>query len=149
MFYNAMRKKGWDPKEEDMAAVVAIHNVVNERAWAQVMAWERLHERECASPRLVRFEGKPSEPTPMARMRELLGYKPPFDRHDWVVDRCGVEVTYLIDFYNGEPQKHGPPSMFIDARPNITSLSTLIDRTLMPFYRATGIVRDRANGQVG
>jgi hypothetical protein len=23
----------------------------------------------------------------------------PFDRHDWVVDRCGQEVRYVIDFY--------------------------------------------------
>jgi hypothetical protein len=26
MFYNAMRRKGWTPSEDDMAAVVAIHN---------------------------------------------------------------------------------------------------------------------------
>mmetsp|Transcript_22734 Transcript_22734/g.76349 ORF Transcript_22734/g.76349 Transcript_22734/m.76349 type:complete len:210 (+) Transcript_22734:538-1167(+) len=142
MFYNAMRRKGWTPREEDMAAVVAIHNAVNERAWAQVLAWERLHERECPNPRLARFQGKPTEPSPRARVRQLLGFKPPFDRHDWVVDRCGQEVTYLIDFYNGSaPAPGGPPAMFIDARPNITSVSTLVDRTMMPFYRWAGIVK--------
>jgi len=26
MFYNAMRRKGWTPSEDDMTAVVAIHN---------------------------------------------------------------------------------------------------------------------------
>lgn len=26
MFYNAMKRKGWTPAEDDMAAVVAIHN---------------------------------------------------------------------------------------------------------------------------
>jgi hypothetical protein len=26
MFYNAMKRKGWSPAEDDMAAVVAIHN---------------------------------------------------------------------------------------------------------------------------
>ena len=41
MFYNAMRRKGWDPDERDMAAVVSIHNTVNERAWAQVLVWEK------------------------------------------------------------------------------------------------------------
>ena len=25
----------------------------------------------------------------------------PFDRHDWLVDRCGREVRYIIDFYDG------------------------------------------------
>jgi cytochrome c heme-lyase len=43
MFYNAMRKKGWDPREEDMETVVAIHNNVNEKTWRKVLAWESLH----------------------------------------------------------------------------------------------------------
>jgi len=45
MFYNAMRRKGWDPREEDMTTVVGIHNAVNERTWNQVLEWERLHQR--------------------------------------------------------------------------------------------------------
>ena len=40
MFYNAMKRKGWDAKEEDMPAIVAIHNGVNERAWHQVCQYE-------------------------------------------------------------------------------------------------------------
>lgn len=36
MFYNAMKRKGWDAREEDMPQVVAIHNTVNERAWREV-----------------------------------------------------------------------------------------------------------------
>ena len=35
-FYNAMKRKGYSPHEEEMNAVVAIHNAVNERAWAEV-----------------------------------------------------------------------------------------------------------------
>lgn len=147
MFFNAMRRKGWDPSVEDMAAVVQIHNAVNERAWYHVLAWERLHERTCDQPRLVRFQGKPSEPTPKARVMELLGYAPPFDRHDWTINRCGKEVTYLIDFYRGA-SKDGTPSFHIDARPAITSLSTLIDRAMMPIYRAVGVVRDGNRGRV-
>lgn len=23
----------------------------------------------------------------------------PFDRHDWIIDRCGKEVRYVIDYY--------------------------------------------------
>lgn len=40
MFFNAMKRKGWDAKEEDMSAIVAIHNGVNERAWYQVCRYE-------------------------------------------------------------------------------------------------------------
>lgn len=46
MFYNAMKRKGWDPKEQDMTSVVSIHNTVNERCWLQVLAWEALHADE-------------------------------------------------------------------------------------------------------
>ena len=31
MFFNAMRRKGYQPREEEMRTVVAIHNTVNER----------------------------------------------------------------------------------------------------------------------
>ena len=31
MFYNAMRKKGYEPREEDMRTVVAIHNAGNRK----------------------------------------------------------------------------------------------------------------------
>jgi len=36
MFFNAMRRKGFSPKEEDMRIVVAIHNTVNEKVTAQM-----------------------------------------------------------------------------------------------------------------
>lgn len=83
----------------DMRAVVAIHNTVNERVWHQIMEWETLHP-ECTEPRkLLRFQGNAEDPTLKARLRTLVGYNPPFDRHDWVLQRCGKEVKYLIDFY--------------------------------------------------
>ena len=28
-------------------------------------------------------------------------YELPFDRHDWIVDRCGKHVRYVIDYYDG------------------------------------------------
>jgi cytochrome c heme-lyase len=40
----------------------------------------------------VRFLGRPQDYSPKARLLNLLGYKLPFDRHDWVVDRCGTEA---------------------------------------------------------
>ena len=136
MFYNAMRRKGYAPREQEMDAVVAIHNSVNERAWSQVLAWERVLHPQCAAGlQLLRFEGKPDQPTPKARLRSLAGYMPPFDRHDWVVSRCGEEVTYLIDFYNGKPTPAKPVSMHIDARPAADDIQGAWDRLRMPFVR--------------
>ena len=41
MFFNAMKRKNWDPKAEDMRMVVPIHNAVNERAWKEILDWEK------------------------------------------------------------------------------------------------------------
>ena len=42
-FYNAMKKKGWEPRAEEMSAVVSVHNTINERTWREVMDYEQLH----------------------------------------------------------------------------------------------------------
>ena len=55
-----------------MHAVVGIHNAVNERAWQEVLTWERLHASECANPRLKRFTGRPSDLSPKARLLNFL-----------------------------------------------------------------------------
>jgi cytochrome c heme-lyase len=46
----------------------------------------------------------------------LSRYTPPFDRHDWIVDRCGTRVRYVIDFYTGRSSQSGV-SFYLDARP--------------------------------
>jgi len=55
-------------------------------------------------------------------MYTLLGYHAPFDRHDWVIDRCGKQVEYVIDFYSGkqDPSKPGIPSFYLDVRPKVS-----------------------------
>lgn len=75
MFFNAMKRKGWDAKEEDMHSVVSIHNSVNERAWQQVCQYEALHSG--GKPKLVRFMGRPQDYSPKARLLNVLGYKLP------------------------------------------------------------------------
>jgi cytochrome c heme-lyase len=135
-FYNAMKRKGWQPREEDMKIVVSIHNHVNDRAWSHVMRYEELHAGECECPRLKRFMGKPKELSPKATLRSYLGYALPFDRHDWIVDRCGKEVRYIIDFYQGPPPPQGSGaavSMFLDARPALDSWEALADRVRLQF----------------
>ena len=61
----------------------------------------------------------------------LQGYKMPFDRHDWVVDRCGEEVRYVIDFYNGVPAPGMPIAMHVDVRPALDSFQAALDRLRM------------------
>lgn len=59
--------------------------------------------------------------SPKARINTFLGYQAPFDRHDWVVDRCGKEIEYIIDFYAGRPTDGGKLSFYLDVRPKLNS----------------------------
>ncbi|KAH9260764.1 hypothetical protein BASA81_001231 [Batrachochytrium salamandrivorans] len=134
-FFNAMKRKGFDAKEEDMVTVVAIHNAVNERTWREVLKWEtRYHAQHCPEPRLLKFLGRPTDKSPKARfLTTFLGYVEPFDRHDWTVDRCGEEVRYVVDFYRGKISANdGTPIAFhVDARPALDNFSAVKDRVRM------------------
>ena len=95
----------------------------------------------------MRFVGRPQDYSPKARLLNLLGYKLPFDRHDWVVDRDGrqarpasllrsatadaSQVRYVIDFYNAAPVDGKPVAMHLDVRPALDSPSALGDRLRM------------------
>lgn len=121
MFFNAMQRKGHEANPSDMDSIVPIHNAVNERAWQQIKDWEKGWGSErCGGPKLVSFAGDSKALTPKARWNSLLGYAKPFDRHDWVVDRCGKKVDYVIDFYKG--RDNGIPlSFYLDVRPKVNS----------------------------
>ncbi|KAF2642411.1 cytochrome c and c1 heme-lyase [Massarina eburnea CBS 473.64] len=124
MFFDAMKRKAYNPEQADMRTIVPIHNAVNERAWMEIKAWEKGRGSEsCGGPRLESFSGLSTSLTPRARWNTLLGYKPPFDRHDWIVDRCGTKVEYVIDFYAGKDE--GRPgkelNFFLDVRPKLNS----------------------------
>uniref|UniRef100_A0A672KDM0 Holocytochrome c-type synthase n=1 Tax=Sinocyclocheilus grahami TaxID=75366 RepID=A0A672KDM0_SINGR len=78
---------------------------------------------ECpCGPSLRRFGGKAKEFSPRARIRHWMGYELPFDRHDWIVDRCGKEVRYVIDYYDGDINKDTYQFSILDVRPAIDSL---------------------------
>ncbi|ORY95294.1 cytochrome c/c1 heme-lyase [Syncephalastrum racemosum] len=138
MFFNAMRRKNWNPEERDMSVVVPIHNAVNEQAWVKILEWEKLHTTQCNQPKLVKFQGRPKDITPKARLRSWFGYALPFDRHDWTVDRCGERVTYVIDFYTGkrDPRRPEAVSFYLDVRPAFTP-SGVWDRMRMAFKEFT------------
>ncbi|CAG9833971.1 unnamed protein product [Diabrotica balteata] len=122
MFWNAMLRKGWkwrddDIKQGDMDNIIKIHNANNEQAWQEVLKWEALHANECRDPRLKSFGGKAQDYSPRARIRHLLGYELPFDRHDWIVDRCGKDVRYVIDYYDGGDCDDKYRFALLDVRP--------------------------------
>jgi cytochrome c heme-lyase len=70
-YYNAMRKKGYNPQEGDVSVILAIHNMVNERGWSQIKEWEGL--RGCDEPKLKRFMGRPTDISPKAHLLHFLG----------------------------------------------------------------------------
>ena len=94
--YNAMLRKGHDDTPEDaVESMVAVHNFLNEGAWAEIEGWEarfskglgngwqicrrgeenyhEMPEWKGDRPRLMRFMGRPGELTPKVWMMSLLG----------------------------------------------------------------------------
>ncbi|KAA8649129.1 hypothetical protein EYZ11_000661 [Aspergillus tanneri] len=151
-FFEALMRKGNTPGSTSsaselatsVASIIPIHNAVNERAWQQILEWEKQAPRsdpgskKCGGPRLYSFRGLGTESqfvSPRARMNSLMGYQLPFDRHDWVVERCGGErIEYVIDFYQGKTSggnrssgglaaNAGPGklSFYLDVRPKLNS----------------------------
>lgn len=198
--YNAMLRKGYtDTPIDAVESMVAVHNFLNEGAWAEIVEWEQMFapglrhgwkacsrgegyiafqraKREAMAaaaasspsvqhqqppplpePKLVRFQGRPKEPTPKARILSLLGTvfpdsfgsNPPFDRHDWYVSRpdpngsgSSREVRYVIDYYGGGVQETGEPVFYLDIRPALDSPTAVAERTIRwggdLWWRASG-----------
>ncbi|XP_054725862.1 holocytochrome c-type synthase [Anastrepha obliqua] len=140
MFWNAMLRKGWrwkneDVSQKDMGDIIFIHNANNEQAWKEVLKWEALHAKECGNPRLKSFGGKAADYSPRARIRSWLGYELPFDRHDWIVDRCGKDVRYVIDYYDGGIVDKDYKFAILDVRPAMDSVDNVWDRMRVAYMR--------------
>lgn len=159
MFWNAMIRKGWNWKEKysgkdekesplgptDMSEIIKIHNANNEAAWEEILKWElAFHAKECpAGPKLKKFGGRASDYTPRARIRSWMGYELPFDRHDWVVDRCGQDVRYIIDYYDSQGSiKPDYKFAILDVRPAIDSVGNVWDRMRVAWWRWTSSYRN-------
>ncbi|KAF8228948.1 cytochrome c and c1 heme-lyase [Tricholoma matsutake] len=136
-FFAAMARKNHNPQPTDMKTIVPIHNAVNERAWAEIMKWEAGRGGEaCGGVKLVNFKGRPNERSLRARWKVLLGYSPPFDRHDWVVDRCGIQTRYIIDFYTGHiPAPSSNLSFYLDVRPALDNWESVKMRAENFWYK--------------
>lgn len=140
MFWNAMLRKGWrwgpdDIKQEDMDHIIKIHNANNEHAWQEVLKWEALHAAQCGNPMLKSFGGKAKEFSPRARIRGWMGFELPFDRHDWIIDRCGKEVRYVIDYYDGDLEPGSHRFAKLDVRPALDSPEAVWDRMKVAWWR--------------
>ncbi|KAK4570270.1 holocytochrome c synthase [Recurvomyces mirabilis] len=182
--YNAMLRKGYtDTPAEHVESMVAVHNFLNEGAWEEIKGWEQRFSRglsagweACrrgeegaiveamrrvrrgevdAEPKLLRFMGRPNEPTPKARMLGFMAWlypsqfpdNPPFDRHDWFVQRQhsngqSREVRYVIDYYSGPPEPTGEPVFFLDVRPAVDGPTAACERMVRwggdVWYKASG-----------
>lgn len=137
-FYHALLRKNKDPDAEAMEAVVKVHNVTNERTWNQVLEWERLHAKQCATPGLIRFVGRSTDLSWGAWYSKFLSYRGvPFDRHDWYVDRCGQKtVRYVIDYYDDPlAAENDDLQITVETRPAIDSLGAFIDRLRRPGWQ--------------
>lgn len=151
MFWNAMLRKGWrwdndsdtggdgrGISSQDMTNIIKIHNVNNELAWREVLKWEMsLHRQECPTgPQLQSFGGRAKDFSPRARIRHWMGYELPFDRHDWIIDRCGKQVRYVIDYYDGDLNSQGKFAL-LDVRPAMDSVESIWDRMKVCWWRWT------------
>lgn len=165
MFWNAMIRKGWNWKDhvegkdphiegkfhdKDMSQIIKIHNANNESAWIEVLKWERaLHSRDCPiGPKLKKFSGDAKNFTPRARIRHWLGYELPFDRHDWIVDRCGTDVRYIIDYYEGDLDNNTGNFALLDVRPAMDRFGNIWDRMRVAWTRWTTSVFSKPQPQI-
>ncbi|TCD67595.1 holocytochrome c synthase [Steccherinum ochraceum] len=136
-FYNALVRKGWETPEEHVETMVQIHNFLNEKAWLEILKWEK-KENPVEELQLTRFRGRPGEISPKARFWLFAGWmlpsrfnnEPPFDRHDWIVKRksSGEEVRYVIDYYSAPPEPDGSPVFSLDVRPALDSFGSIKQR---------------------
>nr|OQO19558.1 hypothetical protein B0A51_11664 [Rachicladosporium sp. CCFEE 5018] len=116
--------------------------------------WRRGADDE-EEPSLLRFMGRPGDMTPKARMLAFMAKvypsqfpnNPPFDRHDWFVERrtrAGEkrEVRYVIDYYSGPPEPTGEPVFYLDVRPAVDGPTAAVERAMRwggdVWYRASG-----------
>lgn len=163
--------------------MVAVHNFLNEGAWAEIVEWERRFGQglfrgwgQCRygeegsqtgamilpsgsptteQPKLLRFMGRSEDFTPKARMLQVMGWMypakyggpPPFDRHDWFIERQlpsghTKEVRYVIDYYSAPPEPTGEPVFYLDIRPALDRPSAAAERMIRwgrdVWWRASG-----------
>jgi len=133
--YRSLKRKNKPIAYSDALDVAAVHAMVTSSTWDAIMEYEELHSSSCESPKLARFHGMDGIYSVKAKLRHYLLRQPwPYDRHDWVVNRCGEEVRYIIDYYSYPCE--GDEEMYtIDARPAPSNLGNIFDRVRLGFRK--------------
>lgn len=156
MFYTALWRKGKPVAASSISDMLFIHNQLNEAVWGEIVVREQFLRPNAPPPRLKRFLGRPEDWSPRAWWHvRVRGGQPPFDRHDWIVERIdgesrvhdhpgegvgsklqprGEEVRYVIDYYAGHPED-GQATFNVDIRPAIDGPRSLLDRFKLMFWR--------------
>ena len=129
-------------------------NAAKQREWMNRVKGKTRPE-ELSEPKLLRFMGRPSDLTPKARMQALCAWldpakydgTPPFDRHDWYVERQlpsghTKEVRYVIDYYSDPSGMEAEPVFYLDVRPAVDGPTAACERMIRwsgdVWYRASG-----------
>ena len=76
----------------------------------------------------------------------IYRYELPFDRHDWIVDRCGKEVRYIIDYYDGGKVSDNYRFTLLDVRPALDSFGAFFDRMKVATLRWRVELSDKVFG---
>lgn len=82
---------------------------------------------------------------PVFLIYEIFSYSAPFDRHDWIVDRCGMRMRYVIDFYTGRNSSSGP-SFYLDVRPALDNWEGVKMRVQHCWQRWMGVFAVPSSG---
>jgi cytochrome c heme-lyase len=155
---------------QDIESVVAIHNNMNEKTWYKILQWESIvHNKPIdeIQPKLLKFQGRPMDLSPKAAIKYyLFGHPLPYDRHDWIVERNNgtSQQRYVIDYYydaslgREDPEsaipdlhdrKTGSPSLLVDVRPALDSVTALYQRAfIMPYAQYMKSSASTADGNL-
>ena len=78
----------------------------------------------------------------------FASYELPFDRHDWIIDRCGKRVRYIIDYYDVGDEDSYKKGEFVhlDCRPALDSFGAVVDRTRVAFLRFAWFIKSWKDG---
>src|SRR5439155_9284602 len=116
------------------------HNWINEGSWEQILQWERKYFpysyfnppidlcSENKRPHLIKFSGRPQQPTPKSYILHKVGLSPKaFDHHEWFVSTPveGQSRRYVIDYYGVDDL-----TFSVDARPAVDDFRSLRARAL-------------------
>jgi cytochrome c heme-lyase len=127
--FEYMRLTGTHLDDRELRVIAA--GISYRAAWRGIMDFESLPRLGCgcAEAKFVKLLTNQG-PTIKSQFLGALGYSTPFDRMDYIVDRCGTHHRYIVEFYQTSETEFK-----VDARPAFNSGTGWIDRVFRrPFF---------------